>query len=106
MSELAEGFASLPPAYRSALQLAQAQHNIEITLLQELVGGRTGAFLYLVSVSPADSPAVAHYILKLDSVHEKTTMDEIERHRLAQDQAPAGFARQCQPDIGPPRPIC
>jgi hypothetical protein len=73
MSELAADFSSLPAEYQDVLRLAQDTHKIEVTPLQELKGGRTGARLYLVSVSSPDSDPVQrpvghlrHFVLKLD----------------------------------------
>ena len=45
MSELAEDFMSLPSEHQSVLRLAQDQHNINIKPLQQLKGGRSGAFI-------------------------------------------------------------
>jgi predicted ATPase/class 3 adenylate cyclase len=87
-------FNTLPEEHRHILRLAQQRHDIEVILLAELVGGRTGAVLYLASVSSAESAQVEHFILKLDRVHEKARMDEIKRHRLAWSQAPVDFACQ------------
>ena len=52
MTKLADDFSSLPSEYQDVLRLAQDTHNIDLTPLQELKGGRTGAYLYLVSGSP------------------------------------------------------
>jgi predicted ATPase len=94
VSELAAGFDSLPPAYQGVLSLAQAQHNIGITPLQELKGGRTAARLYLVSVSRPEADPVEHLVLKLDRVNPKARSDEVARHDLALSQAPSDFSRQ------------
>jgi predicted ATPase len=100
MSELAADFSSLPAEYQDVLRLAQDTHKIEVTPLQELKGGRTGARLYLVSVSSPDSDPVQrpvghlrHFVLKLDRKSKKTKMDELKRHSTALSQAPSGFAR-------------
>ncbi len=74
MSELAIDFSSLPPEYQDVLRLAQDTHNIGVTPLQELKGGRTGAHLYLVSVASADSDPVRHLVLKLDHKSKKTNL--------------------------------
>ena len=44
-------FDNLPTPYLSLLQVAQDGHQLDVTPLQELKGGRSGAFLYLASVS-------------------------------------------------------
>lgn len=106
MSELADDFSSLPPEYQDVLRLAQDTHNIEVIPLQELKGGRAGAYLYLVSVSSPVSDQVQHpvgylrhFVLKLDHKSKKTKMDELERHRTALSQAPPGFARHHLADL-------
>jgi hypothetical protein len=66
MSELAAEFSSLPPEYQDVIFLAQDQHHITITPLQILVGGWSGAFIYLVSISSQATNLVEHCILKLD----------------------------------------
>jgi predicted ATPase/Tfp pilus assembly protein PilF len=93
MSEVADVFGSLPPGHQTVLQLAQGKHNIEVTPLQKLLGGRTGAFLYLVSVSSASSEHLEHLVLKLDRARPGKA-DEMDKHRLALSQAPPDFARQ------------
>jgi hypothetical protein len=55
MSRLAASFTSLPPEYLAVIRLAQEQHGISITPLQELLGGWSGAMVYLVSVAFKDS---------------------------------------------------
>ncbi len=99
MSELAIDFSSLPAQFQDVLRLAQDTHNIEVTPLQELKGGRTGAGLYLVSVSSPASDQVEHFVLKLDHKSKKTKMDELERHRAALSQAPPEFARHHLADL-------
>lgn len=93
MSKLAKDFRSLPSEYLNVLRLAQEQHNIEIQPLQELAGGWSGAFIYLVSVSPHGSDKVEHCILKLDHRRKKMKADETERHNMVRTQAPPEFAR-------------
>ena len=54
MTDSEVNFQSLPPEYQRVIQLAQELHHINITPLQELVGGWSGAVIYLISVtSPA-----------------------------------------------------
>ncbi len=87
-------FTKLPPEYQHLLQLAKETHRLEVSPLQELKGGRTGAFLYLVSVAVGDSRKVEHFVLKLDRVKKSVKPTESERHRLALSQAPTAFAGQ------------
>lgn len=93
MSELVGEFNALPLEHQAILKLAQEQHNIEIAPLQELVGGRTGAFLHLVSISPPGSQELEHLVLKLDRARPGKA-DELDKHRIALSQAPPDFARQ------------
>ncbi len=99
MSELATQFRSLPAAYQGVIQLAQDQHQISVTPLQELVGGFSGAAVYLVSVAFNDSRRVEHLILKVDRKKKRSHSDEIVRHNLARGKSPPEFARQHIPEI-------
>jgi predicted ATPase len=92
MSELAAEFGSLPTEYQRVLELAQKRHNIQATPLEELKGGRTGARLYLVSVSRPTHDLIEHFVLKLDHINPKARSDESTRHGLALSLAPADFA--------------
>jgi predicted ATPase len=94
MSPLAAGFQSWPPQYTALIQRVQEQHGISITPLQELVGGKSGAFVYLVSVAFQDSNRVEHYVLKLDRKKRRSSADEITRHKQALAGAPESFAHQ------------
>lgn len=87
-------FGKLPPEYQHLLALAKEKYHLDVVPLEQLKGGQTGAFLYLVSVSVGDSRQVEHLVLKFDRVNEKAKPTEIERHRLALTQAPTVFARQ------------
>jgi len=87
-------FDNLPPEYQHLLQLAKETHQLNVVPLDELKGGRTGAFLYLASVSTGDSHRVEHFIVKFDHVSEATRQTERERHRHALSQAPEKFATQ------------
>jgi len=89
-----QDFDKLPLEYQHLLSIAKEKHNLEVTPLQALAGGRTGAFLYLVSVSVGDFRQVEHLIVKFDRVNEKAKPTEVERHRLALSQAPINFANQ------------
>jgi predicted ATPase len=99
VSDLAVEFNDLPHDYQSVLRLAQDRYNIQVKPLQELVGGWSGAAIYLVSVSSRDSGRVEHFVLKLDHVNPKARSDETTRHSRAVSQAPADFARRHLPDI-------
>ena len=66
MPELTINFKSLPKEYQEVIQLAQDTYSITIAPLQLLVGGWSGAVVYLVSVSLQETGRVEHCILKLD----------------------------------------
>ena len=100
MVELADGFSNLNPDFQKVIQVAQETHRINVTPLMELKGGKTGANIYLVSVSWIDSKKVHHFVLKLDYKNTKTRMDEMERHRIAMSDAPSGFSRDHIPEMG------
>ena len=87
-------FDKLPPEYRNLLNIAKEKYHLEVTPLQALSGGRTGAFLYLVSASIGDFRQVEHLIVKFDRINQKAKPTEVERHRMALSQAPARFANQ------------
>ncbi|HLF74704.1 MAG TPA: adenylate/guanylate cyclase domain-containing protein, partial [Anaerolineales bacterium] len=87
-------FNNLPPEYQRLLSIAREKHRLAVTPLQVLSGGRTGALIYLVSVSVGDFRQVEHLIVKFDRVNQKAKPTEVERHRLALSQAPAVFADQ------------
>jgi predicted ATPase/class 3 adenylate cyclase len=87
-------FDKLPPEYQRLLSIAKEKHHLEVTPLQALSGGRTGAFLYLVSASMGDFRRVEHLIVKFDRINQKAKPTEVERHRMALSQAPARFANQ------------
>lgn len=57
---------ALPEEYQRSLALAQEWFSIEISLLEELKGGRAGAWLALVSVATTESWEVRLVVLKLD----------------------------------------
>jgi predicted ATPase len=92
MAESLEHFSTIPAEYQNVLRLAQDKFNIEVIPLMELKGGRTGAYLFLVSVSLLQSSKVQHLILKLDHKSERSKADELERHSLAIKEAPPEFA--------------
>ena len=47
-------FDKLPPDYQYLLQLAKEKYQRDVAPLDELRGGRTGAFLYLVTAYSGD----------------------------------------------------
>ena len=93
MYELTASFQSLPVEYQRVLQLAQEQHRVNVVPLQTLVGGWSGAVVYLVSVTHQANQRVEHCILKLDRKSAKARSDEVSRHVLAQSKSPVAFAR-------------
>ena len=93
MFELVMGFQSLPPEYQHVLLLAQEQHQIRVAPLQTLVGGWSGAMVFLVSVTHLPAQRVEHLILKLDRKSAKARSDELSRHVTAQSKSPSEFAR-------------
>jgi predicted ATPase/Tfp pilus assembly protein PilF len=99
MPESRVSFQSLPPEYQQVIQQAQDQLNITVTPLQELVGGWSGAVIYLVSVVSLDSNRMEHLVLKLDRKRAFSKSDEITRHRLVLSKSPSGFSRLHIPEI-------
>ena len=99
MSKLADDFCNLPTEFINIIKFAQDKLNIEVTPLQELKGGRTGAYLFLVSISFLQTNKVKHLILKLDRKSKKSKMDELERHSIAFKQAPPEFASNHVADL-------
>src|SRR5215207_7178105 len=93
MTDLAADFQALPPEYQDLIRLAQDHHHLKITPLQKLVGGWSGAIVYLVSVSSEVSRRVEHLILKLDHKGMSSKSDEVTRHNNALTHSPADFAR-------------
>lgn len=93
MPELTTDFQSLPAEYQQALQLAQERNNISITPLQLLVGGWSGAVVYLVSVASNENKRVEHCILKLDRKSKTAKSDEVTRHNTVMAKATPEFAR-------------
>jgi len=93
MADLAGPFTALPDAYQRVLRDAQERYEIEITPLQPLSGGRSGAVLYLASLRMAGAE-VEHVVLKLDTHRpwSRSDLDEGERHLAARRSAPTEFA--------------
>lgn len=98
MSQLGTEFKSLPNEHQAVLQLVQEKSNISVKPLQQITGGLSGAFLYLVSVSSAEGKRVEHLVLKLDRLEDGAT-DEVKQHALALVQAPPNFAEKHMADL-------
>lgn len=86
-------FRSLPEEYQQVIRLAEATHKITVAPLELLVGGFSGAFVYLVSVSSSETGRLEHCILKLDRKGKTVTSDEITRHNTVLTQSAPEFAR-------------
>ncbi|MCI0787679.1 MAG: ATP-binding protein, partial [Chloroflexi bacterium] len=97
-ASLASEFESLSADYQNVIRFAQHRHGIRVVPLQELKGGFTGAFLYLVSVSSPGSGQLEHLVLKLDRPSAGEP-DELERHKRALEQAPPDFAREHMAEV-------
>jgi predicted ATPase len=93
MPEPATEFQSLPSEYQDLIRLAQDQHKITVTPLQLLVGGWSGAIIFLVSVLSNDTKRVEHCILKLDRKGKSAKSDEVTRHNTVTSKSPSDFAR-------------
>src|SRR5262245_4985531 len=93
MPELTTDFQSLPEEYQQAIRLAQDTYNIAVAPLQLLVGGWSGAVVYLVSVSSNETKRVEHCILKLDRKGKAAKSDEVTRHNTVMSKSPPEFAR-------------
>ncbi len=92
MAELSPDFQSMPEEYQHLIQLVQNAHPIIVTPLQLLVGGWSGAIVYLVSVSYNETGRVEHCILKLDRKGKSAKSDEITRHNTVKDKSSREFA--------------
>jgi len=93
MPQLTNDFQSLPPEYRHVIRLAQETNKITISPLQLLVGGWSGAVVYLVSVAWNETKRVEHCIIKLDRKSKNAKSDEVTRHNTVMDKAAPEFAR-------------
>src|SRR5688500_11948609 len=93
MPELTTDFQSLPQEYQHVIRLAQDRYQITVAPLQLLVGGWSGAVVYLVSVSSNETRRVEHCILKLDRKGKAAKSDEITRHNTVLSQSTPEFAR-------------
>jgi predicted ATPase len=93
MPELTTDFQFLPEEYQHVIQLAEDTYQITVAPLQLLVGGWSGAVVYLVSVSWNETKRVEHCILKLDRKGKSAKSDEVTRHQTVMDNAAPEFAR-------------
>src|SRR5262245_7036130 len=93
MPELTNDFSSLPEEYQQVIQLAQNTHKITVAPLELLVGGWSGAVVYLVSVSWNETRRVEHCILKLDRKGKNAKSDEVTRHNTVISKSTPEFAR-------------
>jgi predicted ATPase len=93
MPELTTDFQSLPEEYQHIIRLAQDEYKITVAPLQLLVGGWSGAVVYLVSVAWNENKRVEHCILKLDRKGKNARSDEVTRHNTVMEKAAPEFAR-------------
>ena len=93
MPELATEFQSLPTEYQRVIRLAEETHEIAVAPLQLLVGGWSGAVVYLVSVSNNETKRVEHCVLKLDRKDKSAKSDEVTRHNALISKSTPEFAR-------------
>jgi predicted ATPase len=93
MPELTTNFRSLPEEYQHIIRLAEGTYKMTVTPLQLLVGGWSGAVVYLVSVSSNENGRVEHCILKLDRKGKSARSDEVTRHNAVMNNAAPEFAR-------------
>ena len=93
MPELSSEFQSIPEEYQHLIRLAQDAYAISVAPLQLLVGGWSGAIVYLVSVSYSETGRVEHCILKLDRKGKSAKSDEITRHNTVTKKSAPEFAR-------------
>jgi hypothetical protein len=93
MIELTTDFQSLPEEYLLVIRQAEETHQITVAPLELLVGGWSGAVVYLVSVSNNDTRRVEHCILKLDRKNKNAASDEVTRHNAVVTKCTTEFAR-------------
>jgi predicted ATPase len=93
LTELATDFQSLPEEYQHLIRMAEETYKITVAPLQLLVGGWSGAVVYLVSVSNEETRRVEHCILKLDRKGKSAKSDEVTRHNTLIRKSTPEFAR-------------
>ena len=94
MPELTPDFQSLPEEYQHIIRLAQDTYKITVAPLQLLVGGWSGAVVFLVSVASNETKRVEHCILKLDRKGKNAKSDEVTRHNTVLTKSTPEFARE------------
>lgn len=94
MAEQYSDFKSLPETYQNLIQLAQENFRITVVPLQTLVGGWSGAMVFLVSVSDDQTGRVEHCILKLDRKGASLKADEVTRHNTILRTSPPEFVQE------------
>jgi hypothetical protein len=99
MIGLTTDFESLPEEYQRVIRLAEDRHQITVAALELLVGGWSGAMVYLVSVSNNLTGRVEHCILKLDRKNKNAKSDEVTRHSAVVSKCPGEFARDHIADL-------
>ena len=93
MAEISPDFQSMPEEYQQLIRLVENTYDVTVATLQLLVGGWSGAIVYLVSVSSTKTGRVEHCILKLDRKGKSTKSDEITRHNTVINRSTPEFAR-------------
>ena len=93
MPEMTTDFQPLPEEYQRVIRLAEDTYQITVAPLQLLVGGWSGAVVYLVSVSWNETKHMEHCILKLDRKGKSAKSDEVTRHQSVMNNAAPEFAR-------------
>jgi predicted ATPase len=91
MPEVATDFRSLPEEYQQVIRLAEETHKITVAPLQLLVGGWSGAVVYLVSISNHDTKRVEHCVLKVDRKGKNAKSDEVTRHNAVMAKSTPEF---------------
>lgn len=99
MPFIGPNFDDLPPELAQVVARAEAELGLSITPLDVLVGGWSGAYIYLASVLDRSSALVQHVVLKLDRKKPQSTSDERSRHDAAVRLSPPGFASEHIPAI-------
>jgi len=94
MSEQIEDFQALPEVYQEVLRRVEEKYKISIKPLQLLVGGLSGAAVYLVSVTFDKTSHVEHLILKLDHKGKHSKNDEWTRHTIMLGKASVDFCQK------------
>lgn len=94
MPKLTTDLKSLPQEFQHVIRLVEEKYKITVTPLQLLVGGWSGAIVYLVSVLSHTTNQIEHCILKLDRMGKPSKSDEITRHNIVLSKSSSEFARK------------